>query len=333
MYDSAKLRFNYVENWSIMSLQSSYELEHESQRAESRRKELANLITHFVQQDGAIEPIKGLFLYQVSSPGDPIHSVYKPSFCVIAQGSKEFFLNDERYVYDPANYLIVTAELPLVGHVIDASKDEPYLGLRLDLDPTLVGEVITEAGETVHQKNVDIRAINVSSMNADFLDTIVRLVRLIDNPSEIPFLAPMITKEIIYRLWMGDQRDRLLQIVNSDGNTPLIAKAIDMINEDYNQQLRVETIAHDLGMSVSGFHHHFKAVTAMSPLPADGHGGWQTPHTSAVNIKGCSVCHPSRISNVYGKLYNFLRRFILTNYSLSGLISQSYIRSKDWHRD
>ena len=111
-----------------------------------------------------------------------------------------------------------------------------------------------------------MKAINVSSLNADLLDAVLRLVRLLDTPSEAPFLVPMITKEIIYRLWMDDQHHRLLQIVNSEGNTSLIAKAIELINDDFDQQLRVENIANDLGMSVSGFHHHFKAVTAMSPL-------------------------------------------------------------------
>jgi AraC-like DNA-binding protein len=186
--------------------------------------------------------------------------------CVVVQGSKEFTLNDERYVYDPDNYLLVTAELPLIGQVLDASNEDPYLSLLLDLDPTLVGSVIAEVGDIAPQKDEDVRAINVSSLDADLLDAVLRVVRLLDTPSEAPFLAPMIIKEIIYRLWMGDQRDRLLHMVNSDGNTPLIVKAIERINEDYDQQLRVESIADELGMSVSGFHHHFKAVTAMSPL-------------------------------------------------------------------
>jgi len=150
--------------------------------------------------------------------------------------------------------------------VLEASNEEPYLSLLLNFDPTLVGSVIAEVGDITPQNDVDARAINVGALDADLLDAVLRLVKLLDTPTEAPFLAPMITKEIIYRLWMGDQRDRLLHIVSSDGNTPLIGKAIEMINEDYSQQLRVEELASDLGMSVSGFHHHFKAVTAMSPL-------------------------------------------------------------------
>jgi len=249
-----------------MSKQPLHPSAHQKHRAETRRNELIDQIARFIPQDGAIKPIKDLYLFRVSTPGEPIHSVYKPSLCVVAQGSKEFFLNGERYVYDPDNYLLVTAELPLVGQVLDASNQQPYLSLLLEFDPSLVRSVIAEVGDVAPQNDTNVRAINVSSLKADLLDAVLRLVRLLENPSEAPFLAPMITKEIIYRLWTDNQHDRLLHMVNSEGNTSLIAKAIELINESFNQQLRVESIASELGMSVSGFHHHFKAITAMSPL-------------------------------------------------------------------
>jgi len=249
-----------------MEKQTSHQFVHERHMVDDRRGELVDLIAHHLPQDGAIQPINGLYLFRASAAGDPIHSVYKPSLCVVVQGSKEFFLNDERYVYDPDNYLLVTASLPLVGQVLDAAIEEPYLSMLLELDPSLVGSVVAEVGDIAPQRDIDLRAINVGSLSADLLDALLRLVRLLNKPSEASFLAPMITKEIIYRLWMGDQRDRLLHIVNSDGNTPLIVKALERINEEFDQQLRVESIAEELGMSVSGFHHHFKAVTAMSPL-------------------------------------------------------------------
>ena len=250
----------------MMSKQPSHPSAHEKHRAETRQNELIDQIAHFIPQDGAVKPIKDLYLFRVSAPGEPIHSVYKPSLCVVAQGSKEFFLNDERYVYDPDNYLLVTAELPLVGQVLDASTEQPYLSLLIEFDPALVRSVIAEVGDVAPQNDTNVRAINVSSLKVDLLDAVLRLVRLLENPSVAPFLAPMITKEIIYRLWMDNQHDRLLHMVNSEGNTSLIAKAIERINESFNQQLRVESIASELGMSVSGFHHHFKAITAMSPL-------------------------------------------------------------------
>jgi AraC-like DNA-binding protein len=193
---------------------------------------------------------------------------------VIAQGSKEVFLSNERYQYDPYHYLLVTAELPLAGHVLVASKERPYLSLRLKLDAALVGSVMVEAGNHSPQNSkmaslathAEVRAINVSSLDEGLLDAVVRLVRLLNTPTEAPFLAPLITREIVYRLLMGEQGDRLRHIAVLGGYTPPIARAIERLRKDFDQPFRIEDIARELGMSVSGFHHHFKAVTAMSPL-------------------------------------------------------------------
>jgi AraC-like DNA-binding protein len=241
-------------------------VERDAQRVQANRDELVELITQALREDGTVEPLKGLHLHRASSPKEPLHSVSDPAFCVIAQGSKEIFLSNERYQYDPSHYLLITAELPIVGHLLEASKELPYLSLRLELDPTLVGSVMVEAGYPSSQNHADVRAINVSSLDTGLLDAVVRLVRLLDSPAEAPFLAPLITREIIYRLWMGEQSDRLRHIAALGGYTPHITRAIERLQQDFDQSLRIEGIARELGMSVSGFHHHFKAVTAMSPL-------------------------------------------------------------------
>jgi AraC-like DNA-binding protein len=241
-------------------------VERDAQRVQANRDELVELITQALREDGTVEPLKGLHLHRASSPKEPLHSVSDPAFCVIAQGSKEIFLSNERYQYDPSHYLLITAELPIVGHLLEASKELPYLSLRLELDPTLVGSVMVEAGYPSSQNHADVRAINVSSLDTGLLDAVVRLVRLLDSPAEAPFLAPLITREIIYRLWMGEQSDRLRHIAALGGYTPHITRAIERLQQDFDQSLRIEGIARELGMSVSGFHHHFKTVTAMSPL-------------------------------------------------------------------
>lgn len=239
---------------------------HESYRAQANRDELVERIARTIREDGAIEPLKGLHLVRASSRKAPLHSVYDPVFCVIAQGSKEIFLGDERYQYDPYHYLLVTAELPLVGHVLEASQERPYLGLRLDLDPTLVAAVMVEAEYPSSRRHADVRAIDVSTLAAGLLDAVVRLVRLVDFPAEAPFLAPLITREIVYRLLMGEQGDRLRYMAALGGYPPHIVKAIERIQKDFAQSLRIENLAQEIGMSVSGFHHHFRAVTALSPL-------------------------------------------------------------------
>src|SRR5215211_3216599 len=249
-----------------MDSMNPQQIERETHRAQANRDELVERIARAVGEDGTVEPLKGLHLHRVSSTMESVHSVSDPAFCVVAQGSKEIFLGNERYLYDPSHYLLLTAELPLVGHVLEASKELPYLSLRLELDPTLVGSVIVEAGEVSSQNHANVKAINVSSLDAGLLDAVVRLVRLLDTPAEAPFLAPLIIREIIYRLWVGEQRDRLRHIAALGGYTPHISKAIERLNQDFDQPLRIDSIARELGMSVSGFHHHFKAVTAMSPL-------------------------------------------------------------------
>jgi hypothetical protein len=176
------------------------QVEREAHRAQANRDELVERIARAVRGDGKIEPLKGLCLHRVSSPTESVHGVSDSAFCVIAQGSKEVLLGDSRYHYDPAHYLLITAELPVVSQVIEASQERPYLSLRLKLDPTLVGSVMVEAGHFSPHSHADVRAISASPLDASLLDAVVRLVRLLDTPAEAPFLAPLITREIVYRL-------------------------------------------------------------------------------------------------------------------------------------
>ncbi len=242
------------------------QVEREAHRAQANRDELVERIARAVREDGTVEPLKGLSLHRVSWPKEPVHSVSVPAFCVIAQGSKEVFLGNERYQYDPAHYLLYTAELPIASQIIEASPERPYLSLRLNLDPTLVGSVLVEAGHSSPQNHAGVRAINVSALDPGLLDAVVRLARLLDTPGEAPFLTPLITREIIYRLLRGEQSGRLCHIAVLGGHTHRIARAIERLRQGLDQPLRIEDVARELGMSVSGFHHHFKAVTAMSPL-------------------------------------------------------------------
>lgn len=245
---------------------SPQESAREAQRAHACREELAERIAAALPADGTVEPLPGLHLHRSSNPTEPIHGVSRPCLCVIAQGSKEVLLGDSRYRYDPAHYLLATVELPTVGQVIEASAARPYLSLRLELDPALVGSVMVEAGHLSLRNGGDVRAIDVSPLDAGLLDTVVRLVRLLGSPGEARVLRPLITREIVYRLLMGEQGNRLRHLALLGGHTDRIADAVEQLRRDFNQPLRIDSLARELGMSVSGFHHHFKAVTAMSPL-------------------------------------------------------------------
>jgi AraC-like DNA-binding protein len=254
---------------NVMDVTNHRQADRETQRVQANREELVERIGRAVPEDGTVRPFEGLYLHRVSSPREPLHSVLEPSLCVIAQGSKEVLLGDSLYRYDPAHYLLASVELPTTSRVLEASRELPYLSLRLELPPTLVGSVMVEAGHSSSEspsRRADVRAVDVSSLDENLLDAVVRLVRLVDSPAEARMLTPLITREIIYRLLAGEQGARLRHLATMGGYTPDIARAVERLRQDFDQPLRIEQIARELGMSVSGFHHHFKAVTAMSPL-------------------------------------------------------------------
>ncbi|HEX6799641.1 MAG TPA: AraC family transcriptional regulator [Ktedonobacterales bacterium] len=238
----------------------------EAQRADANREELVERIARAIRADGVVQPLKGLHLSRHSVLLERIHAVVEPSLCVVAQGSKEFLLGESRYRYDPFHYLLVTVDLPNVGQIVEASKERPYLGVRLELPTALVSEVMVETGHPAPPGPADVRAIAASPLDANLLDAAVRLVRLLDSPTEARILLPLITREMVYRLLMGEQAARLRHLATLGGYTSSIARVVERLRHDFDQPLRVESLARDLGMSVSGLHHHFKAVTALSPL-------------------------------------------------------------------
>jgi AraC-like DNA-binding protein len=238
----------------------------EVDRAQANREELVERLARAIHADGTVNPLPGLQFRRASAPTELGPGVAHPSFCVVAQGSKEVLLGDRRYRYDPAQYLIATIELPVASRIIEASPEHPYLGVILALDPTLVGSVLVGAGQLMPRGRADVRAIDVSPLDVGLLDAVVRLVRLLDAPTDARFLAPLVTREIVYRLLMGEQGGRLGHVAGLGGSAHYIAEAVERLRNAFDQPLRIDDLARELGMSVSGFHHHFKAVTGLSPL-------------------------------------------------------------------
>ncbi|WP_420917133.1 AraC family transcriptional regulator N-terminal domain-containing protein [Dictyobacter halimunensis] len=231
----------------------------------AQRKELVERIARAVREDGTVQPLEGMYLTRSSSLTEPLPGVFEPSVCVIAQGSKQILFGDSRYQYDPLHYLLVTMELPHISHVLEASKEQPYFSLRLSLPPSLVSSVMLESSQASPRDHAGVRAIDVSPVDGNLLNAFVRLLGLLDAPTEVPFLQPLIIREIIYRLLMGEQGNRLRHLAIVGGHTSSIARAVERLRQNFDQPLHVEKLARELGMSVSGFHHHFKTVTAMSP--------------------------------------------------------------------
>lgn len=237
----------------------------EEERTSENRVELAELIASHCKGEGILEAAEGLALVRLSSPTPPHHGLYSPAICVIAQGAKEVQLGDERYRYDPAHYLICALDVPIISQVVEATPEKPYLSLKLNLDPALVASVSIETSVSPKSDN-SVRAMNVNELHGDLLDAFVRLVRLLEKPADYMAISPMVLREIIYRLLATDEGPRLRQMAVFGGHTNRIAKAVDTLKTKFDQDLRIEDLARDLGMSVSSFHQHFKTATSMSPL-------------------------------------------------------------------
>jgi AraC-like DNA-binding protein len=228
--------------------------------------ELAARISRALPHDGMLEVQPGLHFARFSQPVGPVYVSLLPSFCVIAQGTKDVLVGSDSFRYDPAHYLLTTLELPTSATVVGASPECPYLSMRVVLDPAVVTSMMVESGEIHQGGDGSVTAVGVSPLDADLLDASLRMVRLSAVPNEYRVVAPLVTREIVYRLLMSTQGHRLRHLARFGGQTHRIARAIETIRENYNQPLRIEDMARLLHMSVSGFHAHFKAVTAMSPL-------------------------------------------------------------------
>ncbi|MEK4997549.1 AraC family transcriptional regulator [Paenibacillus sp. FSL H7-0918] len=237
-----------------------------------RKEELARLIEHHSSQDGVYETaIPSLFVIRNSNMTEPVYRVYKPSLCFIAQGTKEILLAKERFEYGPANYLISSMNLPVIGQIIKASPNAPYLSFKLEFTQSQILKVLNDSEFKLAPKENAKRAMYVGQIELSLLDAILRLVRLLDDPKDIPFLAPIYTDEILYRLLHGPYGVTLAQIAMEGSSTYRIREAIEQIIENCDKPLRIEELAETANMSISSFHRHFKEVTAMSPIQFQKH--------------------------------------------------------------
>ncbi|MBN3870609.1 MAG: AraC family transcriptional regulator [Nostoc sp.] len=233
-------------------------------------QELAALVTRHTDGKGngfhktAIEQLE---FQRESSASTTLQGVCEPILAILVQGKKEALLGEETYCYGAAQYLVVSVDLPLSAFIVEATPDQPYLGFKLNLDPRQLCDIITAQTSVIEgKKKNSVRGLFVSTVDTPLLDCAMRLTRLLDTPQDIPILAPMIIREIYYRLLMGEQGEAVRQIATSGSNMQRIAEVIKLIKGDFTKPMRVEELAGQASMSPSSFHHHFKSVTSMSPL-------------------------------------------------------------------
>jgi AraC-like DNA-binding protein len=243
------------------------ELDPEDVGVEALRAELVRLLDRRTGSDGMHETaIPELKLYRFSRPTEPVHVLYEPAVFVVVQGRKHVTLGDETYVYDRSQYLTVSMDLPVVGRVVEASPEKPYLCMTLTVDPRDLAALIVETQRRLPRGGHDGRALYVSPLPAALLDCFLRLIRLLDTADDVPVLAPLILREIDYRLLQSEQAGRLAEMAIGDGRLRRVSGAIAWIKKHFAEPLQIEALAKQVNMSPSALHHHFKAVTALSPI-------------------------------------------------------------------
>lgn len=216
-------------------------------------------------------PIPGLFFYHHDYPTEPRFGLYDPSICFVVQGTKKVQLENEAFVYDANNYLLASVHLPTTYQVISASPEEPYLGLVLKFDMKELSQLMIDSNLPSPRTSQIECGMVTSEVTLTLLSAFQRLVSLLDEPESIPILAPIIHKEILYRLLVGEQGARLRKIASAGSRSHQVAKAINWLKGNYSEPLRVEDLAEMANMSSSSFHSHFRSMTSLSPLQYQKH--------------------------------------------------------------
>ena len=215
--------------------------------------------------------VPGLSLFQRQEPTEPMSGQYEPSVCLVAQGAKRVHLGDETYVYDAQHYLLTSVHLPTVVQITEASPEKPYLGLRLRFDLREVAQLMADSSLPPPRSQQSNRGMAIGKVTYPLVNAFLRLIDLLENAQDIPILAPVIQREILYRLLVGELGTRLRQIAAAGSQSQQIARAIEWIRGNFSKPLRIDDLAEQASMSTSTFHHHFRAMTALSPLQYQKH--------------------------------------------------------------
>ena len=210
--------------------------------------------------------VTGLSLFRRDEPTEPISGMYEPSICLVAQGAKRVLLGDDTYVYDAHHYLITSLHLPTIVQIIEASPERPYLGLRLTFDLREVSQLMVDSNLPQPRTQQSSRGMATGEVTLPLINAFLRLIDLLAEEKDIPILAPVIQREIVYRLLVGDQGERLRQIATAGSQSQQIARAIGWLKSNFTQPVSIDDLAAQASMSSSTFHHHFRSMTALSPL-------------------------------------------------------------------
>lgn len=236
------------------------------------QKELAELVDRHTVKDGPQSTeIPSLSFSRYSTPHhatgtEPPYRINKPSIYIVVQGVKDVIFGEERFRYGPPNYLVASMDLPIIAEVLEASSDVPNLICKIEFTHGHILELLSDDELRVNSRGSSKCGMNVAELDVSMLDAVVRLVRLLDKPVDIPVLAPLFTKEILYKVLHGKHGDSLRQIVTDGSPTIHIQNVIQHIVYHFKDSFRIEDLADIAKMSIPSFHRHFKEITTMSPL-------------------------------------------------------------------
>lgn len=231
------------------------------------QEELASKVALFVgQTESGVTAVPGLHLYRHTTPTPPTPVNFEPSVALVVQGRKQVELGPHKFVYDSSAYLLTSLDLPVVSQVIEASPERPYLCVRLKLEMGVVRAILSQEDLPLPSPGAECPAMSTAKTSPQLLNAFDRLLDLLKCPEEIPFLSPMIQREIIYRILTGTAGQRLRAITTIGDQNHRTAKTVAWIMANYTKAIRVDDLAHIAGMSMSTLHHHFRALTSMSPL-------------------------------------------------------------------
>jgi len=233
-----------------------------------REAMIASIGRRTIGQFDCSTPISGLTFFRREAPMPPTICLVEACIVLVVQGEKQMLAGGEAYPYNINRFLITSLDIPANSQVVTASPDNPCLGLVLKLDLRTMAELIAQGGLPLPEDRSSDReaVIGLGTVTPMLLEPFKRMLDLLDEPSAIPILAPLIEREIHYRLLMSDQAARLQQIASVGSQGHRVAKAIDWLKVNYTETLRIDDLASHVRMSPSSLHHHFRQLTAMSPL-------------------------------------------------------------------
>jgi len=227
-------------------------------------QELAEMIARYADKDGVHDTaVPRVSIVRISRPSDPIHGVHKAAICLVAQGRKQLVVGNEVFRYEPSQQLLVSLDLPLICQVIEASEDEPYLSMKLELDLDICTEMLLKMPPAPAETDF---GLSISKTPPELLDAMVRLLKLHETPEDVAELAPLIEREILYRLLKSEQAGFIRRMFEPQHRHRHVGRAISWIQENFTRAFTIEEVASLSGMSPSSLHQHFRDATAMSPL-------------------------------------------------------------------